>query len=234
MTIKELPLHANGHRVTGNQPEIVKIIESSVGVPFSVTHLFNCAGCGEYFSPRLADDGAYIDSPCAVTDGITTVTRLNVPSGKIIVSTDLRPVYDGYNHEERPSYGSTLGVALTVEAFGEQGCAFGFVGDAWPDLYQTGETSYVLANCPWDDDFDAPQAPGGWKMLAGVSGAVWSYSIADYADWKARGGKECDLEAFTVVDVPAGTYEFTYHGGEKGFDRHSYDTVLFTHIEKVA
>jgi hypothetical protein len=234
MTIKELPLHANGHKVTGGQPEIVKTIESSVGIPFSVTHLFNCAGCGEYFSPRLADDGAYIDSPCAVTNGITTVTRLNVPSGKLIVSTDLRPAYDGYDHKDRVSYGSTLGVALTVEAFAEQGCAFGFVGDAWPDLFQTGENSYVLANCGWDEELDGPRAPEGWTKLADICGAVWSYSLADYEDWKARGGKDSDLEEFTVVEIPAGVYEFTYHGGETGFDRHAAGTVLFTHIKKVA
>jgi hypothetical protein len=231
MTITTLPLHANGHRVTGNQGDTVQTIESSVGIPFMVTHLFSCKGCGEYFSPRLEADGAYIDDPCQYTGGITVTTRLNVPSGKLIVSTDLRPVYDGYDHT-RAAYDSTRGLALTVEAFAKQGCAFGFVGDRWPDLYQTGEDAYVLAHS-WLDDDDQPDVPADWTQLAGVSGAVWSYSLADFEDWTARGGKQSDLEEFTVVEVPAGVYEFVYHGAEAGFDRDELGTVVFTHIRRI-
>ena len=37
-----------------------------------------------------------------------------------------------------------------------------------------------------------------------------------------------------MVEIPAGTYEFTYHGGELGFDGDSYNTVIYTEIKKVA
>lgn len=235
MAIEIVPLHANGHRVLGNHGDgTVNIINTDAGIPILVSHLFSCAGCGEYFSPRAEQDGVYIDTPCEQTDGITVTTRLNVPSGKIIVSTDLRPAYDGYNHRHSPSYDSTLGLAQTVERFAEQGCAFGFVGDMWPDLWKTGPDTYVLANTGWDEEADDVLTPEGWTKLAEVSGAVWSYSLADYEDWQKRGGTANDLEDFTVVDIPAGVYEFTYHGAENGFDRHSLGTVIFTHIRKVA
>jgi hypothetical protein len=235
MSIRTLPLYANGHRVTGNHGDgTVKAVTGPLDIPVMVTHLFSCAGCGEYFSPRLANNGAYIDEPCGYTDGITVTTRLNVPSGKLIVSTDLRPAYDGYGTAEGPAYDSTLGLALTVEEFGKQGCAFGFVGDNWPNLYRTGDGTYVLASPEWDEELDDLKAPDGWVELASVTGAVWSYSIADYEDWKARGGRDNDLEEFEVVDIPAGAYAFTYHGAEKGFDRHAPGTVIFTHITKVA
>lgn len=233
--IKTVPLHANGHRVLGNHDDgTVNILNSSVDIPFLVTHLFSCQGCGEYFSPRVEQDGAYIDTPCQQTGGITVTTRLNVPSGKIIVSTDLRPAYNGYGTPEDPAYDSTLGLAQTVERFAEQGCAFGFVGDNWPNLYRTGEGTYVLASPAYDEEADDLVTPEGWAELTDVCGAVWSYSLADYEDWQKRGGTPNDLEDFTVVDIPAGTYEFAYHGAETGFDRHASGTVIFTHITKVA
>lgn len=232
---KIVSLHANGHRVLGNHGDgTVNILNTPQDSPILMSHLFTCAGCGEYFSPRVDADGAYIDTPCKQTNGTTVTTRLNVPSGKLIVSTDLRPAYDGYNLGEFPAYDSTLGLAQTVERFAQQGCAFGFVGDMWPDLWQTGPDTYVLANTGWDEEADDCATPDGWTKLADVSGAVWSYSIADYDDWKARGGTDNDLEEFTVVDIPAGVYEFVYHGAEQGFDRHSLGTVTFTHIRKVA
>jgi hypothetical protein len=149
--IMTVPLHANGHRVLGNHGDgTVKTVTGAFTEhPMLVTHLFPCQGCGEYFSPRVETSGAYIDTPCQQTDGITVTTRLNVPSGKIIVTTDLRPVYDGYGTVENPVYNSILGLAQTVERFGQQGCAFGFVGDNWPNLYQTGNDTYVLASPAW-------------------------------------------------------------------------------------
>jgi hypothetical protein len=235
MTIKSVPLHANGHQVLGRHGDgTVTVLVTEQNIPVLITHVFSCAGCGQYMVPRTEHDSAHIDTPCTQTDGITVTTRLNVPSGKLIVSTDLRPVYDGYGNEATdPAYDSTLGLARTVERFAAQGCAFGFVGDNWPDLYRTGENTYVLASPAYDEDADEPLAPKGWEKLADVTGAVWSYSLADYEDWKARGGRDNDLEEFEVVDVPAGIYEFVYHGAEDGFDRHSFETVVFTHIRKI-
>jgi hypothetical protein len=257
MTIRTLPIRTNGHRVTGyNGDGTVKVLfteytidadqaeqAETAGIATTATfgtvvgHLFNCAYCGDYVQTRVTDDAVYVDKPCEFSDGITTTIRLNVPSGKIVINDDLRPVYDGYDdtHRKFADYTSDLGVAQVIEEFAKQGCAFGFVGDAWPDLFQTGEGEYVLANCGWDEELDGPRTPEGWTRLAGVDGAIWSYSIADFGDWVARGGdvKNLDEDA-EIVRIPTGTYEFTYHGGERGFDRHAAGTVIFTHIKKVA
>jgi hypothetical protein len=238
MTIRTLPLKANGHRLL--REDTVKVAMIPTGgdnpdTPMLVSHLFSCAYCGDYVHYTITDDAVHVDNPCKYSDGITTTIRLNVPSGKLVINDDLRPVYDGYGREGFADYTSNLGVAQVVEEFAKQGCAFGFVGDAWPDLFQTGDGEYVLANCGWDEELDGPRTPEGWTRLAGVDGAVWSYSIADFGDWVARGGdvKNLDEDA-EIVRIPAGVYEFTYHGGEKGFDRHAAGTVIFTHIKKVA
>lgn len=254
MTLKTLPLKPNGHHVTGRNGDTVKVLYTeytihpdqleqaeTAGIATTATfgtvvsHLFNCAYCGDYVQTRVADDAVHVDSPCKYSEGITTTITLAVPSGKLIVSADLRPIYDGYDREGFADYSSDLGVSQVIQEFAKQGCAFGFVGDAWPDLFQTGEDEYVLANCGWDEELDGPKAPEGWTRLAGVDGAVWSYSIADFDDWVARGGDVKNLdEGAEIARIPAGTYEFTYHGGERGFDRHAAGTVLFTHIKKVA
>jgi hypothetical protein len=234
MTLKTLPLHTNGHQVWPKTEVRVNWFEDHPDwPPMVVESLFCCSWCGEYPRLDVKDDGVYIPGDrCAYVDGgITTVTQLHVPSGKIIISTDLRPAYDGFK-DEFASYTSVLGVAQVIEEFAKQGCMFGFVGDRWPDLFQTGEDTYVLAS-PMYSDGDEPEVPASWKMLAETLGAVWAYSVADYEDWKARGGKPEHLEHFEVVEIPAGTYEFTYHGGESGFDRHAGETIIFTEIRKV-
>jgi hypothetical protein len=232
MPIKTIPLHANGHRITGSEDrDTVKVFTGSP-LPFVADALFDCRNCGLQPRPKITDDGAYIRTPCQYTEGITTTIRLNVPSGKIIVSTDLRPIYDGFSNTF-VSYGSTLGVSQVIYAYAEQGCAFGFVGTLWPDLFRTGPDTYVLANPEYSDD-DEPMVPSNWERLAGVSGAVWAYCIADYGDFTKRGGDPMKLECCEIVDIPAGTYEFTYHGGEKGFDMDSLGTLVFTDIRKLS
>lgn len=238
MPIKTLPFHSNGHIVgphTTVQVLDVSLTSRLENVYHLMDPLFTCAGCGTYAQTEITEDAVrVVGGPCPLADtGITTTITLPVPSGKLIVACDLRPVYDGYGGDDFAPYTSTLGIHQVIEAFAAQGCAFGFVGDNWPNLYRTGDDTYVLASPAWDDEIDDLRTPEGWTELASVSGAIWSYSLADFEDWEARGGKMVDLEDATIVDIPAGTYEFTYHGGEKGFDRHGSGTVIFTHITKV-
>ncbi|MPY60577.1 hypothetical protein [Streptomyces spongiae] len=92
--------------------------------PMLVDHLFECGFCGEYFAPRIADDAAYVDKPCQHSDRISTVITLNVPSGKNIVTDDLRPVFS-VERNNLASYNSTLGQAQYIEAMAVIGCAYG-------------------------------------------------------------------------------------------------------------
>jgi hypothetical protein len=197
-------------------------------------HLFECSYCGQYFAPRIADDAVYVDEPCQHTDGITTVITLKVPSGKIVVTDDLRPVYS-VERNDLASYNSALGQAQFIEAMAAIGCAYGPVGNTCPGLYRTGDDSYIIANPEYDyEDDEKPSLPES-DCLASICTDLWAYSIADYEDWKARGGDSDDLGwSDSIVEIPPGTYQFTHHSGERDFDRDAPGTIVFAHIKKIA
>lgn len=168
-----------------------------------------------------------------MTESYTSVITLAVPSGKIIVTDDLRPVYN-WSDEEAGDYNTALGQHNAIRIMAGQGCAYGPVGNSCPGLYRTGPGTYVIASPGWDPEKDdAEQVPEGWELLAAVITDLWAYSVADYGDWVARGGDAASIARFdTIVDIPAGAYEFTHHTGETGFDGYSAGTVIFAHIRK--
>lgn len=105
MPIRTLPLHANGHQIYPN-PDIRVMdfeAESEPGAPLPpmlADHLYECGWCGTYFAPRVTEDGVYVDEPCKYNQDLTTVIQLKVPSGKLIVTDDMRPVYNGFDHDD--------------------------------------------------------------------------------------------------------------------------------------
>ncbi|MFC8950947.1 hypothetical protein [Streptomyces rochei] len=234
MPLKTLPLKPNGHMIHCTNSVKVMEFDDPLWPPMLLDHLFECSYCGQYFAPRITDDAVYVDTPCQQTDGITTVVTLDVPSGKIVVTDDLRPVYSVDRHDLASS-NSALGQAQYIEAMAAIGCAYGPVGNTCPGLYRTGGTSYIIA-CPEYDyeDNEKPSLPES-DCIADICTDLWAYSIADHDDWKARGG---DTDALgwsgSIVEIPAGTYQFTHHTGERGFDRDAPGTVIFAHIEKIA
>jgi hypothetical protein len=248
MPFTTLPFHPNGHQFTREPQDTVEVLvieePQKAGMPDAPDFIVHrarmshaCWKCGAYdFTERLAEDGVHFDGePCPVPDtGITTVITLNVPSGKIIVNDDLRPVYDAFDpaEEKFATYNSILGQAQVVEAFAAQGCAFGPVGNTSPGLYRTGQDTYVIANPGYDEETDTETFPEGWTLLADVCTGLWAYSIADHADWVSKGGDITKKPMATVVDIPAGVYEFVHHTGEAGFDRESSDVVIFADIKK--
>lgn len=235
MTIKALPLKSNGHMIHPMAEVRVKWFDDEPSwPPMLVDHLFECGFCGEYFAPRIADDAVHVDKPCLHSGGTTTVITLRVPSGKIIVTDDLRPVYS-VERKDLASYNSALGRAQFIEAMAAIGCAYGPVGNTGPGMYRTGGDSYIIARPEYDyDNYEEPSLPES-DCLASICTDVWAYSIADYQDWQARGGNPDDLRwKDSVVEIPAGTYQFTHHSGERDFDCDAPGTIIFAHIEKIA
>ncbi|WP_328973633.1 hypothetical protein [Streptomyces sp. NBC_00239] len=237
MSTNQPPLNLNGHALLPKHPDVMIFVEPDED-PFVTGLHRRCATCDE--SPRfvLRDGTVHVQEPCAYPMGITTEITLNVPSGKLIVTDDLRDVYD-VDFDAGASYNSALGQAQVVEAMAAIGCAFAPVGDSSPNLYRDGANNYVIAS-PLYDDNDVPHLPEALaeaECLAEISTELWAYSIADFEDWKAKGGTPGSklLGEYTVADVAPGTYKFTLHVGERGFDKFDFDTTrVFTHIERVA
>lgn len=232
MTVTEMTLDPNGHWLTRRGVDTVTVFQVE-DLPLYVPDANSrCAVCDWHPRFEIAEGRVRATEPCTLPDGITTVVDVAFPSGKIIVTDDLRPVYDW--DEGSASYNSALGQAQAIKAMAALGCAYGPVGNSCPSLWRTGNDSYVIARGDWDDDTDWPRLsiPGA-KAVASICTDLWAYSIADYEDWKSKGGDPSTVAwNRMVVDVIPGVYRFMHHTGERGFDRDA-DEVIFAHVERV-
>lgn len=232
-------LDMNGHDIPHGEHLAVVDVE---GRPMVVGAGFMCAICGQRPQYEMVDGAVHADRPCAYPDGITTLVGVAFPSGKIIVTDDLRPVYD-VDTEGFASYNTALGQHQYAEAMAKIGCAYGAVRNTSPSLYRLRAPGQFIIASPaysededdWGDcelDFTGSQYRDAEK-IASICTDLWAYSIADFGDWKARGGDPATLGwTDTVVDVTPGTYQFTHHTGERGFDWNA-DEIIFAHMELI-
>ncbi|WP_327359777.1 hypothetical protein [Streptomyces sp. NBC_01304] len=217
MSLETLPLKSNGHLISPlDEVRVYRPGGDEEPVVFDITN--SCDMCGEWLPEiRVTADAVELVNPCPYAAGVTTEITLSVPSGKLVVADDLSPIYD-WRDKVTTSYGSAREQEQAVAIMAAAGCAFGPVGNSCPGLYRTGPDEYVIAS----------GFTGGQK-LAVIGTDIWTYSIADFEDWKARGG---DAEE-DVVDVRPGTYRFVHHFMERQFDGLA-DTAVFAHIERLA
>jgi hypothetical protein len=245
---KVIPFDQNGHLFhSWPSPRYIKadiehvrrmielIPEYSLRSALQIYH--ECTWCGQ--RPELVLDGNEVKvvEPCPSANGITTVIDLHVPSGKIIVTDDLRPIYNR-DTDELGNYNTVLGQSRFIEAMAEIGCAYGPVGNSCPSLYRTGEGKYVIASDGWTDEEDNVvdlKLNEGYERLAQIITDLWAYSIADLDDYLAKGGEPVNHWGRTVVEVPPGTYRFTHHTGERDFNRDDWTKpIIYAHIEKIS
>ncbi|MGW1496932.1 hypothetical protein [Streptomyces sp. NPDC002402] len=231
MSIQTLPLKTNGHLISRKaEVEVFRLRDG--GAPVVPGVASSCAICDIRPRLKVTEDAVQVQDPCPYPDGITTEITLSVPSGKIVVTDDLRPVYS-LKLDAFADYNTVLGKAQVVEAMAAIGCAYGPVGNSCPGLYRTGPDSYIIASPRCDED-DNPSLPED-TCLASICTDLWAYSIADFEHWKAQGGDPDKLGwSASVVDIAPGTYRFTHHTGEHGFDRDADETVIFAHIKRIA
>lgn len=240
MTIREMPLNRNGHLTSprGDTVEVMMALPADtpgevpefMRHPQLLTQVYDCWNCGEIVETEVLADEVRITTPCPLPEGITTQIMIDVPSGKLVVTDDLRPVFNGFR-DDFASYNTAMGQAQVVEEYAKQGCAYGPVGNSCPGLYRTGEGTYVIASPEYDEQAN-DVIPEGWTFMAAIITDLWAYSIADHGDWVAKGGSVGDLND-NVIEIPAGTYEFTHHAMEKGFDGYAPGTVVYADIRKV-
>src|SRR6202035_2332252 len=87
----KLSLNSNGHLLTRDPVVPVEVLLIK-GKPFISHNFYNCAICGEHPDVEVTDTEVIVKNPCPYPDGITTEIVLSVPSGRIIVTDDLRPL----------------------------------------------------------------------------------------------------------------------------------------------
>lgn len=170
---------------------------------------FSCSLCDEYPSYSVELDAAgdpsklVAKTSCALTEGIPMVIELAVPSGKMIVTDSLRPVFDF----DSLNYNSKLGQAEAQQIMAEQGCAFGPLGNTSPSLVRVGKAgpdgassnSFIITNI--DDELE----PGDEGYVAGEKLAyictdLWAYSIADLDHFVAAARAKFEATSETERD----------------------------------
>ncbi|MET9657873.1 hypothetical protein [Streptomyces sp. NPDC006510] len=196
MTIERLPLQANGHLISRKAE--VDVLRFDGREPYVSGAAYRCAVCDRRPVFRVTDSAVHVQEPCPYPDGITTKITIDVPSGKLLVTDDLRPAFN-WDDNAIADYNSTLGQAQAVEAMAAVGCAYGPVGNSCPGLYRTCPDSYIIASPCYDDD-DKPSLPES-ACLANICTDLWAYSIVDLEHWKAKGGDPAKLGWIDVVDV---------------------------------
>lgn len=137
---------------------------------------------------------------CPHPDGFVSEATLNVPSGKIIISDDLRrfcPIADNFD------LNTVKGCHERFLKFAQEGMIIGQVGNSCPNVYKSRggyEIGLKLRK----------------KVLAHITTDLWAYSMMDYEDCRAR-AKALGVEAAllkkikigyaSVLDVKPGVYQ---------------------------
>jgi hypothetical protein len=236
VTVRQMNLDANGHDLHHRSDALGVLLKD--GQVAHVLDAYNrCGVCNEAPVYEVSGvDSLRVKDPCAYPDGIITTVELAVPSGRIVVTDDLRDVFGDYVCTA--SYNTTLGQHQAIVSTAARGYAQGWVGNSCPGLYRTGEDAYMIASPDYDEDTDVRNPPDS-ERLATVRTGVWSYAVADYSLWREKGGKDPDpgttaWHNIDIVDVTPGTYRFTHLTGVRGFDQYADGVTVYARIERIA
>jgi len=226
--LTRLPLDQNGHSHLWEYPTVT--VDFDEPEPAPLFFIRECNHCGVLPTLQITDHAVVAAEPCESPRGITTSMLLPVPSGRIVYTDDLRQFYP-IDSSGFANYNTRFGQAQWVTAMEAAGCAYGWVGNTGPDLWRVGKDRYLIG-IPEYDDADVLLTQG-WERVAPGALGLWAYCVADADDWITRGGGPGKPDQATVVTVTPGTYRFTHHTGEAGFDEHAEGPVVYADIERI-
>lgn len=205
------------------------------------TYSFACRYCGA--SPEIKFDGTaleFLGNACPYPNGLPRVEfELNVPSGRIVVTDDLRRWFP-INGKEN-DVDTLLGRNAEVQCYSEAGLAHGYVGNTCPGVYRNeqNENQYSIGSPPLDED---KMDTNNWgSYVTGIGTTLWWYSIADYDTLQRHFAYYTpgeDFSAFvrsvnrSVVTVKPGVYRFR-HNNEANNDQYGATATLYTEFEWV-
>ena len=247
--LKSLPIKNNGHRVYKKPPltviapldlddkqlsQLHKSLKKKkkLATPVCIrekTCLYECFTCGEDFALFCDGRQIIVSTKCKYPNGFIIEFELNVPSGKIVATDDLRPHFEICGDYD---INTDLGCRSTTLEYANIGCAHGFVGNSCPGIYKQ-KNKYIIA-CGYykDDACNEYVAPKG-KSVGGICTDLWWYSIADFDEYVRRAKKQPPADM--VIDVEPGVYQFRHlaHDKKKNPDLHSERVIVFAEFSKV-
>lgn len=205
-----------------------------------LTRMERCPYCDARLKVQVRGDEAFLNPRCTNPSGLSTATfELNVPSGKLVIANDLRPLFPVLKDHD---VNGVQGSLLTTLEYASQSMAHGFVGNSCPGVYQMGDgkaNTFKVASLALPEHWDSARQryvhmkrKSRWrgKRVASICTDLWWYSIADVCECARRaerlGRKLSDFQV-EIVDVKPGVYKFV-HDCRADKDKPGVDTIYAT------
>lgn len=197
----------------------------------------HCWCCGDEIPVYYDGKKFFLGRHCPYPEGIPLTVELNVPSGVMMVTDDLRPAFDVGRIPER--YGKfysanyDIGKVRFSKLMEEIGCAHLSVGQSFPGVYRTDRDrkSFIIARHGYDEDKDQEVHPEG-RLVTSIDTELRWCSLVDRDEYLRR-GCEGKYEKASMVSVHPGVYAFTHFIHLSNFVCEKNKPIIFTHIEWV-
>lgn len=168
-----------------------------------------------------------------------TVVEISVPSGKLIVSDELRgPEHFRIEAKLNPNYG--LGMNALAHEFAEKAnLAYGFVGNSCPSVTRQSGGALLVVQGAYDEEEGETVFNEDETAVAWICTDHWAAMMTDYQNWLDNGGEAVEKEGLhhdggtTVVDVTPGKYRWTAYTHNDNFDLQAYGRVVYAKLELI-
>ena len=175
LSLDHMPCFITTPSITDSLKVLAKKQKLSSLAVVGSNHSYACFICGE--RPVFITDGEKMwpEKDCEYPDGILLKFELNVPSGEMVVASDLR---EHFNTDEHYELDNRMARVKTCLAIAKSGCAFLIVGNRITGIYRVGKDKFV-ASKPGEDSRTGKLVEAKGKRVATVITDSDSYSIVD-------------------------------------------------------
>ena len=182
-----------------------------------------CFNCGKRLQWTFDGIEVKCKTKCRFRNGVPDlVFEIDVPSGKMVVTNDLRSIFQIKDH----SISTLVAEFAYTKAYARKGMAHAFVGNSCPGMFQ------LPCRTKLPSRFAIGRlANKNVKRVASICTDLWWYSICDADRFEKNSGKKAKKDDFLdIVKCKPGRYRFT-HVVHK-IDRDE-DGAVYTTIERV-
>lgn len=169
-----------------------------------------------------------------------TVVEINVPSGKLIMSDDLREVAK-YDIDSPISINYGRGCDALARISAEQAnLAYAQVGNSCPSITVNTEGVIQFVSPEYDEDTNSVIFEDGEVKVGWIITDLWAVMAVDYQQWLDDGGKpveeanaEYPTDPYTVLEVKPGKYRWTVFSHNDSFDGWADGRRVYAKLEPV-
>lgn len=168
-----------------------------------------------------------------------TVVELSIPSGKVIISDDLRKPKHFDIESPLDLYSDGLDEWARMFA-GQVNVGYAFVGNTCPTVTRLSDGGICVVSGEYDEDTDVVALEDGETEIFTICTDHWAAMITDYQNWIDNGGPTIEranegygLQKFEILDVTPGRYRWTAFSHSDSFDTHAVERNVYAQLELI-